>query len=198
MKKNKTEKKDTAAEIPQTPDTPNPETNEEQEWEIPFAEPTDEKDPEETNPEDPKDKEIAELKDRYLRLLAEYDNFRKRSRSERDALFAEATIDASKEWLSVIDNIERALEFSADTENVSAKVAEGVSLIYKQAGEVLAKLGIEPIECEVGGAFDPNLHSAVMHIEDDTLGEQTIAAIFQKGYRKGDRVLRYAMVQVAN
>jgi len=146
---------------------------------------------------DEKEKEVEELKDRYMRLLAEYDNFRKRSRAERDNIYTDATVDNAKEWLLVVDNIDRAAEYKKDAGEMESE-AEGVFLIQKQAQEVLAKLGIEEIKCEVGGEFDPNIHSAVTHIEDDSLGTQCIAAIFQKGYIKGDRVVRYALVQVAN
>ena len=144
--------------------------------------------------------ELDEMKERYMRLLAEYDNFRKRSKTERDGVYSEAVADASKEWLSVLDNIERALGFSenASEDENAENLAEGVGLVYKQAQEVLDKLGIKEIPCEIGGAFDPTVHSAVTHIEDENLGEQCIAAIFQKGYQKGDKIIRFALVQVAN
>ena len=162
-----------------------------------------------------KDREIADLKDRYMRLLAEYDNFRKRSRAERENIYADALLENAKEWLLVVDNIDRAMDFAslppegilpdgtASGESVSEaeileKVASGVALIQKQAQEVLAKLGIEEIAGDVGDSFDPNFHSAVAHIEDDSFGEQTIFSVFQKGYKKGDRVIRYSLVQVAN
>ena len=153
-----------------------------------------------TDEADDTSSELDEMKDRYMRLLAEYDNFRKRSKTERDSVYSEAVSDASKEWLSVLDNIERALGFSENTaEDENAKnLTDGVGLVYKQALEVLEKLGITEIPCEIGFEFDPNVHSAVTHIEDENLGEQCIAAIFQKGYQKGDRIIRFALVQVAN
>lgn len=153
-----------------------------------------------TDEKDDMTRELDEIKDRYMRLLAEYDNFRKRSKAERDSVYSEAVADASKEWLSVLDNIERAIGFSenADTDENSENLAAGINLVYKQALEVLEKLGIQEIPCEVGGKFDPNIHSAVTHIEDESLDEQSIAAIFQKGYQKNDKIIRYALVQTAN
>ncbi len=145
------------------------------------------------------EKELSDVKDRYMRLLAEYDNFRKRSQKEKEALYGDAVAEVTKSWLLVIDNIDRALasaEEISDTQSTS--VLEGVALIKKQAMDVLATLGIEEIPCEVGGAFDPNLHAAVTHTEDESLGEQCVAQIFQKGYRMGDRVIRHTLVQVAN
>lgn len=149
--------------------------------------------------ENPEQKEITELKDRYMRLLAEYDNFRKRSRTQMDNIYIDATVDSVKEWISVVDNIDRAMEYQeSGGDETAGKIAEGVALIKKQAMEVLAKQGVEEIVCEQGAPFDPNFHAAVAHIEDESLGEHCIAMVFQKGYIKGDRVIRYAMVQVAN
>jgi len=145
------------------------------------------------------DQELFDVKDRYMRLLAEYDNFRRRSQKERESLYTDAVADISKEWLLVVDNIERAMAFAGNTSEENAdKLSEGVAMIYKQAVEVLSKLGIEEILSETGSAFDPNLHAAVTHIEDDSLGEQVIAQVFQKGYKKGSRVIRHTLVQVAN
>lgn len=145
------------------------------------------------------DQELSDVKDRYMRILAEYDNFRRRTQKEREGLYAEAVADISKEWLSVVDNIERALSFAGKDADASAdKLSEGMVMICKQAGEVLARLGVEEIPSEIGSAFDPNLHAAVTHIEDDSLGEQCIAQVFLKGYKRGDRVIRHTLVQVAN
>lgn len=145
------------------------------------------------------DQELSDVKDRYMRILAEYDNFRRRTQKEREGLYAEAVADISKEWLSVVDNIERALSFAGkDAEANADKISEGMVMIGKQAGEVLAKLGVEEIPSEIGSAFDPNLHAAVTHIEDESLGEQCIAQVFLKGYRRGDRIIRHTLVQVAN
>lgn len=145
------------------------------------------------------DQELSDVKDRYMRILAEYDNFRRRTQKEREGLYAEAVADISKEWLSVVDNIERALSFAGKDADANAdKLSEGMVMICKQAGEVLVRLGVEEIPSEIGSAFDPNLHAAVTHIEDESLGEQCIAQVFLKGYRKGDRIIRHTLVQVAN
>ena len=137
-----------------------------------------------------KDAEAAEQKESYLRVVAEYDNFRKRSKAERDAIYSDACADVIGALLPVYDNIERAAAFT-DGE----KIAEGVRLTVKSFAEALQKLGVTEIEAKT---FDPNLHNAVMHIEDDTLGEGEIVEVFQKGYKKGDKVIRYAMVKSAN
>lgn len=139
-----------------------------------------------------KDKEIGELKDKYLRLAAEYDNFRKRSSKERDGIYTDAVSDTIKEILPVIDNLERASLYSD-----AQKVAEGLKLTAKGAAAMLSKLGITEFAKE-GEHFDPNLHNAVMHVEDEDLGEGVIVEVFQKGYRRGDKIIRYAMVKVAN
>ena len=133
----------------------------------------------------------AEAEDKYLRLAAEYDNFRKRSKSEREAIYAEAAADAVKELLPVFDNLERATQYEKD------KVAEGVELILKGLPDVFAKMKIT-VYGKAGEQFDPNIHNAVMHIEDEAYGENEIVDVFQQGYMLGDRVIRYAMVRVAN
>ena len=150
-------------------------------------------------------KKIRELEDRYVRLFAEYDNFRKRTSKEKDDLYASAVVEVTKQWLSVLDNIDRAIdaakavtaEDGKETESED-KMLQGLELIKKQAVDVLAKINVTEIECERGTAFDPNLHEAVMHTEDDSLGENQIAQVFQKGYILKDRVVRHAVVQVAN
>lgn len=154
---------------------------------------------EEASEEDSKDAELAELKDRYVRLLAEYDNFRRRTQKEKEAIYADAIAEVVKEWLPLVDDIERAV---ASTENMDEssveKVAEGIKLIGKQAVNVLNKIGVEEIEGKEGESFDPNLHEAVMHVEDDSLGEQEIAQVFQKGYTCKGKVIRHTVVKVAN
>lgn len=132
----------------------------------------------------------AELNDKYLRLAAEYDNFRKRTQKEREGIYTDAYADALAALFPVVDNLERAAKFT-DGESV----AKGVSMVLKSIGETLAKLGVTEIETKT---FDPNLHNAVMHVEDPAYGEGEIVEVLQKGYRRGDRVLRYAMVKVAN
>lgn len=133
-----------------------------------------------------------EQNDKYLRLAAEYDNFRKRSAKEREHIYADAYADALAVFLPVIDNLERATQYS-DGENVT----KGVAMTLKGINDALERLGITEIEAE-GKPFDPELHNAVLHIEDESLGEGVVAEVLQKGYRKGERVLRYAMVKVAN
>lgn len=137
-----------------------------------------------------KEAEAAEQKESYLRIVAEYDNFRKRSRAERDAIYSDACADVIGALLPVYDNIERAAAFTE-----GEKIAEGVCLTVKSFAEALQKLGVVEIEAKT---FDPNLHNAVMHVEDDTLGEGEIVEVFQKGYKRGDKVIRYAMVKSAN
>jgi len=133
---------------------------------------------------------LADGEDRYIRLAAEYDNFRKRTAKEKEGIYADAYGECIASILPVIDNLERALQFSEGD-----KVVEGVRMTMNQFSDILKKLGIEVIETEV---FDPNFHNAVMHEENDELGEGVITDVFQKGYKKGDRVIRYAMVKVAN
>ncbi len=134
----------------------------------------------------------AEAEDKYLRLAAEYENFRKRSRAEREGIYAEAAADAVKELLPIFDNLERATQYTAPD-----KVAEGVELILKGLPDVFAKMKIT-VYGKAGEQFDPNIHNAVMHIEDEAYGENEIVDVFQQGYMLGDRVIRYAMVRLAN
>ena len=136
--------------------------------------------------------ELADTNDKYLRVCAEYDNFRKRSAKERDGLYTDAYSDALKEVLPVIDNLERASQYTEPE-----KVSDGLALIFKSASEMLTKLGVETFG-EAGEKFDPNIHNAVMHVEDEEKGENEITDVFQKGYKKGDRIIRHAMVKVAN
>ncbi len=139
-------------------------------------------------------KEFDEHKEQHLRVLAEYDNFRKRSQNEKNAVYHNAVSDTVQAILPIADNIERALA----QENASAEdMKKGVEMIEAQITAVFEKLGIKA-SGEVGETFDPNLHNAVAHIDDETLGENVIAAVYQKGYLLGDKVVRHAMVQVAN
>ena len=148
---------------------------------------------------------IKELEDRYVRLFAEYDNFRKRTAKEKEDLYSSAVVEVTKQWLSVLDNIDRALDAAkvaaaedGEVDGTEDKMLQGLELIKKQAQDVLAKINVTEIECERGTTFDPNLHEAVMHTEDDSLGENEVAQVFQKGYILKDRVVRHAVVQVAN
>ena len=135
-------------------------------------------------------RQLAETSDKYLRVLAEYDNFRKRSLKERDGIYGDAYVDCIKNMLPVIDNIERVLTLDGD-----AGFMDGLKLIVNQAHDALSKMGVAEIECKT---FDPNLHNAVMHIDDESYGENEIVEVFQKGYVYGEKVIRYAMVKVAN
>ena len=136
--------------------------------------------------------ELAEEKDRMMRIAAEYDNFRRRSKAEHDNIYSDAYIDAVNHILPIVDNLERAESFG-DSEEVRA----GVVMILNSAKEALSKMGVEEIEA-LGLEFDPNYHNAVMHTEDENFGENVVSAVLLKGYKKGDRIIRYAMVAVAN
>ena len=132
-------------------------------------------------------------KDKYLRLLAEYDNFRKRSIQEKLNASSDATARAALEVISVIDNFERAVAAECSDENYK----KGVEMIYGQFLEVIKKLGVEEIDA-LGKEFDPNMHNAVSQVEDENFGENTVSQVYQKGYKLGDKVIRCAMVVVAN
>ncbi len=137
---------------------------------------------------------LAEEKDKYLRLYAEYDNFRRRTAKEKESIYGDACADTVKGILPVIDTLERAAA-GLSPEEAESPLGKGITMTLKSATDALTKLGVEAVPTE---AFDPNIHNAVMHIEDDTLPEGAIAEVFQKGYRKGDHIIRYAMVKVAN
>ena len=136
--------------------------------------------------------EAKEKDDKYLRLAAEYDNFRRRSREEKDATYSSAMADTVSELLPIIDNLERAAAFD-DGE----KVREGLKMIASTVSASLSKLGVESFG-EPGDKFDPNLHNAVMHDEDDSERENEITDVFQKGYKKGNKIIRFAMVKTVN
>lgn len=139
--------------------------------------------------------ELADEQEKYMRLYAEYDNFRRRSAKEREGVYAEAYCDALEQILPVIDNLERAVQYTAD--DPESSMAKGIELTVKSCVEALNKMGVYEIEA-LGKQFDPNLHNAVMHVEDDAFGENEIVEVFMKGYIKGDKVLRFSMVKVAN
>ena len=136
------------------------------------------------------EKKNYDLNDKYLRVVAEYDNFRKRSLKERDGIYQEAYIDAVKEILPIVDNMERAEAYMGDD-----GASEGVKMIMNAIHTALEKMGVTEIETK---AFDPNYHNAVMHIDDESYEEGAIVEVFQKGYKLKDKVIRYAMVKVAN
>lgn len=139
-------------------------------------------------------KELDARKDQALRLAAEYDNFRKRSQREREAAFNDSRAAVLSEILPVIDNFERAAQ---NREAGYEDFQKGISMTFQQFMEIMKKLGIEAFGAQ-GDPFDPNIHNAVMHVEDESLGESVVADVLSKGYRLGDRVLRHAMVKVAN
>lgn len=134
-----------------------------------------------------------ELNDRYLRLMAEYDNFRKRSIKEKDDIYPTATATAIGKFLPVLDSLDRASEYEPGTEDF----AKGFDMICQNFKDIMGSFGVEEIGV-VGEPFDPNRHNAAMHIEDDSLEANVVSQVFQKGYRIGDKVIRYAMVQTAN
>lgn len=133
-----------------------------------------------------------EINEKYMRMLAEYDNFRKRSAKEREGVYADACTDVLTAILPVLDNLERA-DACKDAEGLS----KGLELTLKSFRETLERLGIQEIE-SLGKTFDPNVHNAVFHVDDDAYGESEIVEVLMKGYTKGDKVIRYAMVKVAN
>jgi len=137
--------------------------------------------------------QLAAKEDQFLRLAAEYDNFRRRSAKEKTEAYSKAKADAALAFLPVYDNLERALKQGSEDE----AFLKGVEMTMTQLVNVLDSLGIKAIEAE-GKPFDPNFHNAVMHIKDETLGENVVAQVFQTGFIMGDKVIRFAMVQVAN
>ena len=137
--------------------------------------------------------ELAEEKNKYLRLMAEYDNFRKRSAKEKLDSYADATSKAICDILPVYDNFERALQCESTDESFK----KGVEMILNQFTEALTKIGVEVIN-PIGQEFDPNIAQAINNVEDENFGENTISQVFQKGYKMGDKIIRYAMVVVAN
>ena len=138
------------------------------------------------------DTAMAELNDKYMRLYAEYDNFRKRSAREKEGIYADAYADALKYILPIVDNLERAV----GVEGADA-VAKGLEMTLKGAEDALNKMGVEAFGAS-GDAFDPNMHNAMMMVDDESFTGGQIVTVFQKGYKKGDRIIRYAMVTVAN
>ena len=137
--------------------------------------------------------QLAQQEDKYLRLAAEYDNYRKRTAKEKESIWTEVKADTAAAFLPVYDNLERAIK----QETADEAYKKGVEMTMNQLKEVFSKLGIEEIPA-LGESFDPNLHNAVMHIENEDMDENSISAVFQKGFKIGDKVVRFAMVQVAN
>ena len=148
---------------------------------------------EETPPVDPWEEKYNAERDAHLRVAAEFDNFRKRTIKEKEASYGNGKADAVAKMLPVYDNLERALQ----QETADTAYKKGVEMTMTQLIKIFSDLGVE-IFGNVGDAFDPNLHNAVMHIEDETVEENTIVQVFQKGFKIGEKVVRFAMVQVAN
>lgn len=138
--------------------------------------------------------ELKDEKDKYVRLAAEYDNFRKRSQKERENIYGDVRADTVLKFLPVFDNLERAISQPTTDE----AYAKGVEMIMTQLREVLEKLGVSEIPAAAGTSFDPSVHNAVMHEEREDLGESVIVEEFQKGFRLGDKVIRFSTVKVAN
>ncbi len=139
-------------------------------------------------------KELDEKNEQYLRLAAEYDNFRKRSQKEKECIYSDARAMVIAEILPVLDNYDRASE---NVDSSTEDYKKGVDMIFSQFIEILEKMDVESFG-KPNDEFDPNIHNAVMHIEDDNFGENSIAEVFLKGYKIGDKILRPAMVKVAN
>ena len=160
------------------------------------AEPTKEKSKLFKKKKDPKDEKIEELSDKLLRQMAEFDNFRKRTEKEKSAMYEIGAKDIVEKLLPVVDNFERGFQTVAEEDKEDAFVT-GMEMVYKQLMTMLETVGVKPIE-SVGQEFNPDLHNAVMHVEDETVGDNIIVEEFQKGYTYRDSVVRYSMVKVAN
>ncbi|WP_312939311.1 nucleotide exchange factor GrpE [Oscillibacter sp.] len=139
-------------------------------------------------------RQLTSVTDQFTRLSAEYDNYRKRTSKEKESIYQDAKADTVIAFLAVYDNLERAMQAGGDDESPHKK---GLEMIFNQYKEVLAKLGVAKMEA-LGQPFDPNRHNAVMHIDDEALGENVVADVFQTGFMMGDKVLRFAAVRVAN
>ena len=139
-------------------------------------------------------KQLESVKDQFVRLSAEYDNYRKRTAKEKDGLYQDAKADTIKEFLAVYDNLERAQAAEGGEDSPHKK---GLEMIFHQYQEILKKLGVTEIEAK-GVPFDPERHNAVMHVEDESLGENMVSQVFQAGFMLGEKVIRHAIVQVAN
>ena len=139
-------------------------------------------------------KQLESVKDQFVRLTAEYENYRKRTAKEKDGLYQDARADTIREFLAVYDNLERACAAEGDDDSPHKK---GLVMIFHQYQEILKKLGVEEIAA-LGQTFDPETMNAVMHVDDENFGESEVAQVFQAGFRLGDKVVRHAIVQVAN
>lgn len=186
-----TEASDTPETAPDTPDEPQGKSKKESKSDVKKLK----SELEETKKKlEAETKRADETNDKYLRVAAEYDNFRKRSQNERAQIYGDAVSDTLAGLLPIIDNLQYAAKYSAGD---AEKVAEGLNLILGKLPETLEKLGITSFG-EIGETFDPNLHNAVLHVDDESLGEGEITDVLQCGYKYKEKVLRYAMVKVAN
>ena len=187
-------------------DKKKPEDMAAEEQKVPQTQPADEAAEQSVQPEAPAEspnplleelealkKDLSDQEDKFLRLAAEYDNYRRRSQKEKESAWADAKAETAAAFLPVYDNLERALK--QDTADEAYK--KGVEMTMNQLKSVLEKLGITEIDA-LGKPFDPALHNAVMHVEDENFGENTVAEVFQAGFMLGEKVIRFAMVKVAN
>ena len=172
------------------------ETEKVTEEEKPAEETTEKEEKKEPTAEEKLQEELKAEKEKYVRLYAEYDNYRKRTSAEKLQIYDDATAKAVKELLPLADSMTQALA-QFDGKEVPEEFSKGIEMIAAQLKTCFEKLKVEPF-CEVGDTFDPNLHNAVMHIDDENFGENTISQVFQAGFQCGDKVIRFAMVQVAN
>ncbi|MHB8964184.1 MAG: nucleotide exchange factor GrpE [Saccharofermentanales bacterium] len=148
--------------------------------------------------EDIRDVQLKELSDKYMRLAAEYDNFRRRSQKEKEGLYIDSIVLVAAAWLPVIDNLERGIASAAGFDTEEAKrISDGMELILQQAKDALKSLGIAEVDA-LGKTFDPHTMEALMHAEDENAGENEVALVLSKGYKRGDRVIRHAKVKVVN
>ena len=183
-----------AKETKQNPQAQEPEEQEVEEVEVAVETAETAQEPENTDAQRQQlEQQLQEEQDKYLRLLAEYDNFRKRSQKEKDNLYTDIRVETVAKFLPVYDNLERAL--NQPTADEAYK--KGVEMTMTGLMEVLEKLGVESFG-NVGDTFDPNMHNAVMHCEDENFPENVLCEVFQKGFRIGEKVVRFAMVRVAN
>ena len=194
------EKKQNTAEKPENEEETKPQTQAEEAAEAtaenPVEEPTEQ--PAEPEAEQPDEtealkKQLADLNDKLLRTAAEYDNFRRRSQKEKEAIYTDSKAEIIGKLLPVIDNFERASAAEADPENYK----KGIEMTVRQLLDALTAMGVEAYGA-AGDPFDPNIHNGVMHVDDDSLEENVVADVFIKGYRMGDKVIRHASVKVAN
>ena len=192
-------KAEAEAEVAETADAKDTEATEQEDTKATEKEDTKATEKEDTKAAEKEDtkaaEKIAALQDQVLRQMAEFDNFRKRTEKEKEQSFSNGAASVVEKLLPIIDNFERAI--ASRKEDTDAAYADGVEMIYKQFNTVLEGLGIKAIEA-VGKEFDPSLHNAVMHIDDENYGENEVVEELQKGYTYGDTVLRHSMVKVAN